>query len=171
MTDCVECGLLRPTNQNRLSEVFQWAASEPCGQRARQTVNNFAAAKSSPPDSDGAACRSSRSVSLGFPAPAGQVCERPVPPTTLSLPTGPSGGAWPSTTTPASAHDSTTFLHCRRQVKPAGNTEPQPAQNERQIHAPNTLRPDPRLGPLGHKSRRVPARPAPTAEQCSALRP
>ena len=31
-----------------------------------------------------------------FPAPAGQVCERQVAETTLSLLTGPSGGAWPS---------------------------------------------------------------------------
>jgi hypothetical protein len=31
--------------------------------------------------------------SSGFPAPAGQVCQRPVATTTLSLWTGPSGGA------------------------------------------------------------------------------
>jgi hypothetical protein len=40
----------------------------------------------------------------------------------MSLPTGPPGGAWPSTTTREGVFDyETTLLYCRRRVKPAGS--------------------------------------------------
>lgn len=66
----------------------------------------------------------------GFPAPAGQVCERPVALTTVSLWTGPSGGAWPSTTPregAASLHDDSSILPSPGQA--CGKREHQPRQH------------------------------------------
>jgi len=75
----------------KLFMVGKASAVEPWPQ---PTVNNFVAARGEP-------IRMANGVPvryrfIGFPAPAGQVCDPTVVATTCGLSTGPSGGAWPS---------------------------------------------------------------------------